>query len=109
MASRLSLTLSLAILLGFPGLSPGIEMEHSLTVDSSKWVISSGRVATLPAGSMLALALALPSELELREEFVVMTGGVVLAMETDGREPASIRQDLQRAAQEISARHSRDG
>jgi glycerophosphoryl diester phosphodiesterase len=59
MASRLSLTLSLAILLGFPGLSPGIEMEHSLTVDSSKWVISSGRVATLPAGSMLALALAL--------------------------------------------------
>lgn len=33
----------------------------------------------LRGGVALALALALPAELELREEFVVMTGGVVLA------------------------------
>jgi CPA1 family monovalent cation:H+ antiporter len=33
----------------------------------------------LRGGVALALALALPSELDLREEFVVMTGGVVLA------------------------------
>jgi CPA1 family monovalent cation:H+ antiporter len=33
----------------------------------------------LRGGVALALALALPAELELRDEFVVMTGGVVLA------------------------------
>ena len=59
MGSRLIMTLSLAFVLGVPGLNFGAEEDHSVTVEQSKWIISTGWVATLPAGSLLALALAL--------------------------------------------------
>lgn len=59
MGSRFIQTLILLFVLSFPGQFIMAETESSGAAGQSKWIISSGRSANLPSGSLLSLALAL--------------------------------------------------